>query len=68
MAETFDPFRDLPQEARGVAYRHIRMMRAAGLSLIRFERKPSVGGSDLVLYFGDGKSEDLAIISVFVPR
>jgi len=68
MAQTFDPFADLPQVSREAAYRHVKQMRAAGLHLIRFERKTVTGGNNLLLYFGDGKSEDLVTAIVFVPN
>jgi hypothetical protein len=62
-----DPFADLPQASHETAYRHVKRMRLAGLQLIRLERKRTPGGSNLLLYFGDGKSKDLVTVIVFAP-
>ena len=67
MVEVFDPFTDLPQASREAAHRHIKQMQVIGLRLIRFERKQAAGGSNLLLYFGNGKSEDLITVIIFVP-
>jgi len=67
MAEAFDPFTDLPEVSREAAHRHIKQMQVIGLRLIRFERTQAAGGTNLLLYFGDGKSEDLITIIMFVP-